>query len=114
MPGPSIASVTFVAPDVVHFNSIMVGALQLTGSDAPTVVKPEIFTDDVVFDGTVVVGAGATVVELEAVLVAVDVLVAAVDVVVVAVEVLCFELLLQALRRRAAAATTTRTRICAS
>ncbi len=45
MPGPSIESVTFVAPDVDHLSSTSVGALHSSGFDAPTVLKELIFTE---------------------------------------------------------------------
>src|SRR5690242_6491997 len=114
MPGPSIASVTFVAPAVVHFSSIMVGELHGTGFDAPTVANPEIFTDDeFVDDFVVVVVATVVAVDVEVVLVDVDVVGAAAAVVVV-VEVACFEPLLQAVSNNAADTTMRRTRIGAS
>jgi hypothetical protein len=113
MPGPSIASVTFVAPDVVHFSSIIVGELHGSGFDAPTVAKPEIFTEDELVDDFVVVVVAGTVVGVEVdVVLLVVVVVDAVVVVVVAV--LCFEPLLQAVSNNAADTAMTRTRIGAS
>jgi len=114
IPGPSIASVTLVAPDVVHLSSTMVGALHDSGFDAPTVAKPEIFTDDELVDDFVVVVVGTVVaVDVDVVLVDVD-LVGTEAVVVVVVAVLCFEPLLQAVSSNAADATLRRTRIRAS
>jgi hypothetical protein len=93
----------------------MVGALHDSGFDAPTVAKPEIFTDDELADDFVVVVVVGTVVAIDVDVVLVDVdVVGTAAVVVVVVAVLCFEPLLQAVSSNAADATLRRTRIRAS